>query len=99
MSSFLADFDNFLELFSMAKKHVIVGDFNLHIDDVDDAYVKRFSDIIFQYGFSQYVKDPTHNAGHTLDLLLVRESDNCVEYLSVCENGISDHSMIFCKLK
>jgi hypothetical protein len=55
--------------------------------------------LICQYDFSQYVRGRTHNAGHTLDLILARETDDCVESVSISDVGISDHSMVLCKLK
>ena len=81
-------------------KLVIIGDFNLHVDKASDSYAQRFLDIVDSLGFRQEVNGPTHNLGHTLDLVLSRESDNSVTSIFVNNGeGISDHSVIECTLK
>ena len=98
VSSFLHDFDSFLEMLSTDPKHVLVGDFNLHLEDENDVNVKSFTNLISQYGFTQHVKTVTHKAGHVLDLVLTRDSDDLVKSVSVEDNGFSDHSLVKCLL-
>lgn len=54
---------------------LILGDFNLHVDDDTDCYSKRFNECLQSYGLVQHVKTPTHISGHVLDLILTRRAD------------------------
>ena len=98
LSTFMLEFDDFLERMCTSNKHLIVGDFNIRIDNTNECYVKRFLDLLSQYGLSQYVQDPTHTAGHTIDLIIARDSDELIDSVSVHDLGISDHSLVLCKL-
>ena len=56
-------------------KTIILGDFNIHADEPSS---KQNTDLISSMetlGFSQYVSGPTHQAGHTLDLIFGAEVD------------------------
>ena len=75
---------------------LIVGDFNIHIDDTNNCYTTRFFQLLYQYDLCQFVNDPTHSAGHTIDLIIARESDNLIKTVSVHDFGISDHSLVLC---
>ena len=48
----------------------ITGDFNLHIDDPTDTYDCQFNDLLSSYGLVNHITFPTHQAGHTLDLVI-----------------------------
>ena len=98
LSKFISEFDDFLERMCMSSKLLIAGDFNIHMDNTCNYYVKRFSEILNQYGLRQFVHGPTHTAGHTIDLILARECDNLVKSTSTCDNGISDHSLVLCRM-
>ena len=77
---------------------MIVGDFNIHVNDTLSCYAKRFSDLLHQYGFCQYVNEPTHAAGNTIDLIFARECDNLINSVSVHDYSISDHCLVLCKV-
>ena len=49
---------------------VICGDFNLHLDDLLDNYSKKLMDLQETFSLSQHVSRPTHQSGHTLDLII-----------------------------
>ena len=48
--------------------------FNIHVDDSNDAYAVGFLDMLESMGFMQHVDVPTHEQGHTLDLVITRNS-------------------------
>ena len=77
-------------LIDMPGKLLVVGDFNLHVDLADDGPARRFRDLVDSYGLCQHVKEATHVHGHTLDLVLSRQSDNLVSDAFVSEL-IGDH--------
>ena len=49
---------------------LIVGDFNLHIDNRNDNKATDFINLLDDLGFMQHVHGPTHNYGHSLDLVV-----------------------------
>ena len=69
---------------------LIVGDFNIHVDKPEDRSAKELCYVLEHFGLSQHVNQPTHNKGHTLDLLISKGLD--ISNLSVSDVGLSDHS-------
>ncbi len=53
-----------------ADKVLIVGDFNIHVDNEKDALGSTFIDILNSIGVRQHVSGPTHCRNHTLYLIL-----------------------------
>ena len=98
-SSFISDFGDLLECTSnLSGKLVIVGDFNVHMDSVDDREQIQLTSLLNSFGMEQHVSGATHSEGHTLDLVITRQSDNIVNR---CEVGgfVSDHNTILCSLR
>ena len=48
---------------------LIVGDFNLHLDDQNDPRATKFLNLIELHGIAQLVQEPTHKTKHILDLI------------------------------
>ena len=59
-------------------KLLITGDFNFHVDVPTDPINIHFRDLLDAMGLVQHVKQPTHIHGHTLDLIITRQSDDFV---------------------
>ncbi len=80
-TDFIKEFADFLsELVLTADRVLIVGDFNIHVDNEKDALGSAFIDILNSIGVRQHVSGPTHSRNHTLDTmgsrgLMVRELD------------------------
>ncbi len=88
----------FGELVLAADKVLIVGDFNIHVDNEKDALGSAFLDILNSIGVRQHVSGPTYCQNHTLDLILSHGIDvNGVEVLQQSDD-ISDHYLVLCKL-
>ncbi len=98
-TDFIKEFADFLsELLLAADRVLIVGDFNIHVDNEKDALGSAFIDILNSIGVRQHVSGPTHSQNHTLDLILSHEIDvNGVEILQQSDD-ISDHYLVLCKL-
>lgn len=81
----------FLTQLSSVFSHIILlGDFNLHIDNSDCKAAVDFLDILNVSSFAQQVNFPTHTHGHILDLV-------CFIGLNVSHLSgitISDHLVI-----
>jgi Endonuclease-reverse transcriptase len=66
-------FSDLLErLATFSASLIVVGDFNIHVDDPTDADANKFADIVSCNGLQQHVTSPTHRLGHTLDLFITR---------------------------
>jgi len=72
---------------------VVCGDFNIHVDQIDDTHAVRFEQLLLQScDLVQHVKEPTHSAGHALDLVITR---NDTDIGDVYVGGmVSDHALI-----
>ena len=98
-SSFINELGDLLELTStMSGKLILLGDFNVHVDSSSDPESTELQHLFDCFGLVQHVKDATHIRGHTLDLVVSRETDDIVQS---CEVGsfVSDHNAIHIALK
>ena len=95
-ASFLTDFSDFLSSIIKLDRVIIVGDFNIHVDDDSCKNALEFVNITESFNFTQHVSGPTHSKGHTLDLVFSHglNIDNvCIEDVFV-----SDHKCILFNL-
>ena len=90
---FLTTFSEFLASVVLHyDKIMIVGDFNFHVDNITDQAATEFLNITESYNFVQHVHGPTHNCGHTLDLVFTLDLD--LDSLSIRDLVVSDHMCI-----
>jgi hypothetical protein len=69
INRFFTEFNSLLErLPPSTKKTLLMGDFNIHVDNVDENVPALFSSLLKSFGWCQHAKGPTHTEGHTLDL-------------------------------
>ena len=57
---------------------MIVGDFNIHVNDANDPEAAIFLDLLDSMNLKKLVTEHTHQRGHTLDLIITRETDSVV---------------------
>jgi exonuclease III len=58
---FMKEFSTYLEFLSVSSgKVIIVGDFNLHVDNPDDSNARRFAALLKSLSWIQHVKGATH---------------------------------------
>ena len=57
------------------------------------------SDLLVSMGRKQHVLQPTHELGHTLDLMIARISDDIIAGHPYTGELFSDHFPVFCQLK
>lgn len=80
-------------------KLLIVGDFNVPDDMAEtESGAQRFTRLTQSFGLVQHVKEPTHQQGHTLDLVFSRACDNLVAR-AVTAGLYSDDHAILCHLR
>ena len=97
-SIFISEFKDFLKQTVDIPNHIIIGDFNIHIDKSTDSTASSLLDTAEHFGFRQHIDYPTHNAGHTLDLVFSRVCENTVQSTSAHDLGIADHVLVLCEL-
>ena len=69
----------FEKLLTVHPDVIILGDFNLNLDDCIDYYLQKFLRLLEACDMNQHVKsDTTHVKGHILDLLITHKSCNCM---------------------
>ena len=67
-AQFVKDFAHFLpDVLVKYNNILMLGDFNLHLDNPDDPDATLFTDVLDTMGLIPYVNFPTQVAGHTLD--------------------------------
>ena len=57
-------------LIENSSRILCLGDFNIHVDQESDLRAKAFNSLLSEIGLLQHVCFPTHEKGHTLDLVL-----------------------------
>ena len=73
---------------------ILTGDFNLHVDDFTAPHVSSFLDMLNTFNLTQHITFPTHNSGHTLDLLITRSTSSLISSSDHIFTPISDHEFI-----
>jgi len=53
----------------------LTGDFNVHVDDPNDSAAESFRELLESMSLTQHVLGSTHVQGHTLNLVITRNSD------------------------
>ena len=96
---FLDEFSSLVDHYLLNSSPILfTGDFNIHVDDTADSEAISFLNLLTASGLQQHIDEPTHVQGHTLDIYITRITDP-VFYSNIrVFDGISDHSVISCRL-
>ena len=87
-------FNDFLEFFALNDSIYIFSNFNIHFEKHDDPSTQKFTDLLDVLSLQHPIAFPTHKDGHTLDLLLMRDSLFESPAPSVLDMALSDHFLI-----
>lgn len=93
-SLLLEEFSKLLEHVTADLRHrrlLIVGDFNIHVDNSNDATARQFLDLLDSFDLVQHVREKTHANGHTLALVISNAMDHFVNDVKTTDPVISDH--------
>lgn len=74
----------------LTHKVLLIGDFNIQIDDVADSGASKFLDILQSFDLRQHV------SCHTLDVIITRMNDDLLFSTSVTTYQLSDHLFVEC---
>ena len=92
---FLKEFIILLEMFSASSEmFVLAGDVNIHLDNNNDIYTKQLNDIFQMFNLKQHVNFPTHNLGHTIDIVVARMDSPIIENIMSNNVDLSDHFIV-----
>ena len=81
---FLDEFGGFLDTVLIDSRNILIcGDFNLHVDNKADNYVKEFLEILESHNLENCVDDPTTLSNHLIDLVIQNKDSNIVSGLEV----------------
>uniref|UniRef100_A0A8C1AYS3 Reverse transcriptase domain-containing protein n=1 Tax=Cyprinus carpio carpio TaxID=630221 RepID=A0A8C1AYS3_CYPCA len=99
-AEFLKEFGDFLsDLLVTADKALIFGDFNIHIDNTNDALGLAFTNLLNCFGVKQNVTGPTHRFNHTLDLIISHGIDITDIDIVPQSDDVTDHFLVSCILR
>ena len=80
------------------QNNIILGDFNMHIDDPLDPEACIFNDTMSALGLIQQVTFPTHTKGNTLDLIFSEMGDS-IQFGKIHSGPmLTDHAIVFGEL-
>ena len=77
---------------------VVLGDFNIHVNDIDDPNARIFLDTMTALELKQHVRGPTHKSGNCLDLIFMEEMSRTKAIGCSQSMFVSDHNSIQCIL-
>jgi len=77
---------------------LIAGDFNIHVDVPGNTDSVCLKELLKSMGLQQHVNVPTHESGHTLDLIITRQCDSFLANIPVADCLFSDHFTLICDL-
>ena len=90
--------EHLITLLSTATNNIILGNFNMHINDVNSNDACTFLDTFTALGLTQHVTMSTRVKGNILDLVFTEETSNIK--LTSCQAGpfLSDHKLVTASL-
>ena len=92
---FLSEFSKLTDQLNISSGMLlIVGDFNIHVDNQSCKFATDFMTHLDVSNLCQHVTSSTHVNGHTLDLVISRPGELNVSNLRLNNSVESDHSMI-----
>ena len=96
---FLAKFTNWIiDVVVQDTNLVVLGDFNLHINNENDENAANFKELMVTLGLLQRVTRPTHKSGNILDLIFMENFSEINIHSCILGNLLSDYYMINCRI-
>ena len=86
-------------LFTNHKNLVLLGDFNVHVNKLDNQDTQAYIDTMEALGLVQHINQPTHQLGNTLDLIYTESLEPIVVSHAFASNFISDHCLVGIELE
>ena len=97
---FLAQVSELVQyLFTNQKNLVLLGDFNVHINKLDNQDTQSYIDTMEALGLVQHIDQQTHQLGNTLDLIYMESLEPLKVYHVFTSTYISDHCLVGIELQ
>ncbi len=98
-SLFQSEFTSLLEdIVPCPSEIIFTGDFNFHVDIPTVPNSSTFLTLLETFNLTQHIHFPTHDLGHTLDLLITRSNSKAISNIFDIMPAISDHHAIIFNL-
>ena len=99
-SVFLTEFAEFLESVILSTDPLLItGHFNIHVDAADNVDAIKRLELFQSTGLEQHFNVPTLVGGHTLDLIVTRQSKRIISSAPHADYLFSDHTAVLCELQ
>ena len=99
VNTFIGEFSTYLESIVMSSEPLcLTRDFNVHVDDINDSASRLFADLLDSMALNQHVHSATHELGHTLDLVITRQSDCLIFGEPSADFLFSDHRAVLFRI-
>lgn len=93
-TDFFEEWSKYLDQLSASHvDHILVGDLNFHLDLPSNTCTAQLNSLLDTHGLTQHITGPTHRKGHTLDVVITRESSESLlcSVPAVSDLGLCDH--------
>ena len=95
INDFLTEFENVIEYIGNdILWTIILGDFNIWLDDVNEPKTKKFLDLTNSINLINKVHQPTARSGHTLDLVITNDITDLVSEIEGFQINTYFHFMV-----
>lgn len=74
-STFFDEWTEFIDRLAVIQEELIITcDLNFHLDSEEAFDTRQFLETLRDHGLLHHIRGPTHNRGHTLDVVITREN-------------------------
>ena len=91
--------DFYVELGAKFTNIIFLGDFNIHVLDIESIDGEQFTDMHEALGLQQHDTQPTHTSGHILDHVITEYGNSFGIDQIINDTHFSDHSAIIIETK
>lgn len=94
VSTFFDEMAELLDQYAVENEDIIIaGDINIHME-TESTHTKQFTDLLQLYNLKENVFDPTHEKGHTLDVIVTPNKEHYIHDIEITDTDLSDHFLI-----
>ena len=94
-SDFLNELNTLLsDLVMLLDEQILCDDLNLYLDVPSNNNTIQFLQSLDACGLIQYVKEPIHYQGHTLDVIITRCSNNYIDNINVVDSVLCNQDNV-----
>jgi hypothetical protein len=76
---------NYINCTTAENDIIVVGDVNFHLENLSNPNTPKLKSVLEACGMRQHVTEPTHVAGHILDVLITRDTDSTVSNIEISD--------------